>query len=112
MGSRELETYSVRDLRLRSSDLVRDAEEGRIAVITKHGRPTALTLPFSRRLLEHGLDIEVALLLFERRLLTMRKAAKLAGMTLDGFLDLLAQTSTVAVDYPSSELDDELAVPL
>lgn len=112
MGKSEFEVYSVRDLRLRSSDLVRDAEAGRIAVITKHGRPAALTVPFSRRLLEHGLDKEVALLLFERRLLTMRKAAKLAGVTLDRFMDLLAQTSTVAVDYPPSEVDDELAVPL
>ena len=112
MEETNLDVYSVRDLRLRSSELVRDAEAGRISVITKHGRPAALTMPFGRRLLELGLDKEVALVLFANRLLTMQKAAKLAGMTLDGFIDLLQQTSTVAVDYPPEELDDELSIPI
>ena len=91
MPEQGLDVFSVRDLRLRSSELVRDAQSGRISVITKRGRPAALAL-------------------FEQRLVTLERAAKLAGMTLDGFLDLLAQTSTVAVDYPPEELEDELSV--
>lgn len=43
---KELDVFSVRDLRIRSGDLLRDAEEGRLAVITKHGRPAILALPF------------------------------------------------------------------
>jgi len=107
-----MDVFSVRDLRLRSSELVRGAESGKISVITKHGRPSALTLPFDRRLLELGIDKDLALALFERRLLSMQKAAKLAQMTLDAFMDLLAQAGTVAVDYPPDELDDEMKVPL
>lgn len=110
MPKHDVDVYSVRDLRLRSSELVRDAEAGKVSIITKRGKPAALTLPFGRRLLELGLDKDVALVLFENKLLTMERAAKLAGLTLDGFMDLLAQTSTVAVDYPAEELDDEVKV--
>ena len=65
-------------MRLRSSELVRDAEAGRVSIITKRGRPSALTVPFGRRLLELGVDKDLALTLFEHKLLTMEKAAKLA----------------------------------
>ena len=110
MPKHDVDVFSVRYLRLRSSELVRAAEAGKVSIITKRGRPAALTLPFDHRLLELGLDMNMALVLFEKKLLTMEKAAKLAGMTLDGFMDLLAQSSTVAVDYPAEELDDELKV--
>jgi antitoxin (DNA-binding transcriptional repressor) of toxin-antitoxin stability system len=37
-----LDVFSVRDLRTRSGDLLRDAELGQLALITKHGRPAIL----------------------------------------------------------------------
>ena len=54
----------------------------------------------------------LALILFEQKLLTMEKAATLADLPLDEFMDLLAQTGSVAVDYPPDELDDELQVQI
>ena len=69
-----------------------------------------LALPFGSRLLEVGLDKDLALSLFERRLITMAKAAKLVGVTQDAFMDLLAESGLVAVDYPAEELADELRV--
>jgi len=112
MPEHDVDVYSVRDLRLRSSELVRDAEAGKVSIITRRGKPTAVTLPFGRRLLELGLDKDAVLVLFEKGLLTMEKAAKLADTTVDGFMDLLAQTSTVAVDYPAQDLDEELKVTI
>ena len=112
MPAKHIDVFSVRDLRLRSSELVRDAEAGRVSIITKRGRPSALTVPFGRRLLELGVDKDLALTLFEHKLLTMEKAAKLADLPLDEFMDLLAQAGSVAVDYPPAELDDELQVPI
>ena len=46
-----IEVFSVRDLRLRSSELVRDAEAGQVSIITKRGKPAVLALPFGSRLL-------------------------------------------------------------
>jgi len=87
-----LDVFSVRDLRTRSGDLLKDAEAGQLAIITKHGRPAIL----------------LALSLFEQRRLTLAQAAKLAGISLDAFIDLLAPLGLAAVDYPAEELADEL----
>jgi prevent-host-death family protein len=112
MDTSAIDVFTVRDLRIRAGDLVRDAEAGRMSVITKRGRPTALTLPFDQRLIELGFAKDLSLFLFERGLITMAKAAKIAGITLDAFMDMLAQTGTVAVDYPPEELDAEMRVAL
>ena len=107
-----IEVFSVRDLRLRSSELVREAEAGQISIITKRGKPAVLALPFGSRLLNLGVDKDLALALFERRLVTLAKAAKLAGVTQDAFMDLVANAGLVAVDYAPDELTDELRVKI
>jgi len=108
----DIELFTARDLRTRSSELVRDAEQGRLSIITKRGRPAALALPFDHRLVKLGLAQDLAVSLFERHLVTMAKAAKIAGLTLDAFMDLLAQTSVTAVDYPADDLRREMGVAL
>ena len=109
---RDVSVFSVRDLRVNSSTLVREAEAGQVSIITKRGKPAVLALPFGSRLLEVGLDKDLALSLFERRLITMAKAAKLAGVTQDAFMDLIAESGLVAVDYPAEELAEELRVEI
>ena len=107
-----IEVFSLRDLRLRSSELVREAEAGQVSIITKRGKPAVLALPFGSRLLNLGVDKDLALALFKRRLVTLAKAAKLAGVTQDAFMDLVANAGLVAVDYPPDELTDELRVKI
>lgn len=105
-----LDCFSVRDLRTRSGDLLKDAELGQMSLITKHGRPAILALPFDRRLLDLGVHRALALRLFEGRQLTLAQAAKVAGLSLDGFIDLLGSLALVAVDYPAEDLAAELNV--
>ena len=62
---RDIAVFSVRDLRLSSSELVREAEgAGQVSIITKQGKPAVLALPFGSRLLDMGLDKDLALALF------------------------------------------------
>ena len=82
-----------------------------MAVITKHGRPTILALPFDDRLLEVGVHRALALHLFEQRQLTLAQAARVADLTVEDFLDALSSAGVAAVDYPASELEDESATP-
>jgi prevent-host-death family protein len=103
-----LDVFSVRDLRTRSGDLLKDAELGQMAVITKHGRPAILAVPFDRQLLDLGVHRALALKLYEGRHLTMAQAAKVAGMPLDEFIDLLGAVGLAAVDYPPEDLAEEL----
>ena len=101
--------FSARDLRHRSGELFRDAEKGRLAVITKHGHPSILALPFNERLLELGVHRTLALHLFEEHHLTLARAAKLAEVTPEEFVALLGEADIPAVDYPPEELDEEVS---
>jgi prevent-host-death family protein len=103
-----LDVFTVRDLRQRSGDLLRDAEQGKLALITKHGRPAILAVPFDERLLSYGIHRALALRLFEAGQVTLAQAAKLAGLPLEGFIELLGQTAIAAVSYPAEDLEDEV----
>lgn len=105
---KELDVFSVRDLRLRSGELLRDAEQGRLAVITKHGRPAILALPFDERLLKHGVARALALHLFEAGRVTLVRAAKLAEIPVEEFVELLGAAGVDAVSYPPEELEAEV----
>ena len=107
-----VDVFSVRDLRQRSGDLIREAEHGHLSLITKHGRPTILAVPFDHRLLELGVHRTLALRLFEQRHLTLVQAARLAAMTAEEFVALLGDAGVPAVDYPPDELAEEISTAL
>ncbi len=108
----EVDVFSMRDLRQRSGELIKEAEDGHLALITKHGRPAILAVPFDDRLLELGVHRALALRLFEHRHLTLVQAARLAGMTAEEFMNLLGEAGVPAVDYPPEELKDEISAAL
>lgn len=103
-----MDVFSSRDLRQRSGQLFRDAAAGRLSVITKHGRPAILAVPFDERLLELGVHRALALLLFEQEHVTLSRAAKLADMALEDFIVLLGEQGVDAVRYSPDELEGEL----
>ncbi|MEA2080595.1 MAG: type II toxin-antitoxin system prevent-host-death family antitoxin [Pseudomonadota bacterium] len=107
-----LDVYTARDLRNRSGEILREAEAGHLSLITKHGRPAILAIPFNERLLDHGVHRAMALHLFEARQLTLDQAAKVAGMPQEEFIELLGKAGIAAVDYPVEELEKDLEVAL
>ncbi len=104
------DVFTVRDLRLRTGDLLRDAEAGKLSIITKHGRPTILAIPFGERLLALGIHRAMALDLYASGQATLAQAAKLADLSVETFIELLGQTGVPAVSYPSEELVEELEI--
>ena len=104
----KLDVFTVRDLRERTGELLRDAEQGRVSVVTKHGRPAFVAVPFDKLLLELGVPRALAVRLFEEDVLTMSQAAKFAGLCIEDFLDVLGAAGVPAVDYPPEELDAEV----
>jgi prevent-host-death family protein len=102
-----LDVFTVRDLRQRTGELLKEAEEGRLSLITKHGRPAILAVPFDERLLEQGVHRALALHLFESGRMTLGQGARLAGLPVESFMELLGEAGIPAVDYPSDELDDD-----
>ena len=105
-----IDVFSVRDLRSRTGDLLRDAEAGRVSVITKHGRPVILAVPFDERLLMEGVNRSLAIRLYEGGEVTLAQAAKVARLGLDEFLELLDTAGVPAVDYPPEDLEHEVEI--
>jgi antitoxin (DNA-binding transcriptional repressor) of toxin-antitoxin stability system len=84
-----MQTFSIRDLPERTGDITRAAESGEITVVAKHGEPVFLTVPFDDFLLHHGVKVDVAVKLFATDVLTLAKAAKLAGVSREAFIEIL-----------------------
>ncbi len=108
----QFDVFTARDLRNRSGELLKDAEAGQVSLITKHGKPAILAIPFDKWLLNHGVHRAMALHLFESHQLTMAQSAKVADLSLEAFIELIGEAGIAAVDYPPEELNDEMAVAL
>ncbi|SRR5579883_434278 len=103
-----MDTFTVRDLRERTGALIHDAEEGRLSLITKHGRPVFLAVPFTEELLNLGLRTAIAIKLYKEEALTLEKAAKLASLDIETFIEKLSQLKIPVVNYSSQEMEKEL----
>lgn len=103
-----MDTFTVRDLREHTGQLIHDAEAGKLSLVTKHGRPVFLAVPFSEELLELGLRQALAIKLYQEHTFTLEKAAKLAHVSIEAFMETLGKLGIPIVDYSTSELHQEL----
>lgn len=110
MKREPMTVLSARNLRNRSGDLLKDAAKGRISLITKHGRPAALAIPFDGALLAEGVHRRLAVQLYASNYLTLAAAAKMADMPIERFLECLRLSNVVVADYPAQEVAVELKV--
>jgi predicted HTH domain antitoxin len=104
-----MQIFSIRELRERSGDISREAEGGRMALVTRHGKPLFVSVPFTDELLQAGVHTALAVNLFQRGALTSARAAKLARMSLPQFLAHLSAQDIPVVDHDPAELARELA---
>jgi len=68
-----MDTFTIRDLRERTGELVHDAEAGKLSVITKHGRPVFVAVPFDETLIKSGVGLSLAIKLFKDDVLSIGK---------------------------------------
>ena len=103
-----MDTFTVRDLREHTGTLIHDAEAGKLSLITKHGRPVFLAVPFSEDLLVLGLRPSIAIKLYQEKTMSIGKAAKLAGQSIEVFIENLGKLGIPVVNYSPDEIDKEL----
>ena len=103
-----MDTFTIRDLRERTGDLVHDAEAGRLSVVTKHGRPVFVAVPFDENVVKSGVNIALAVKLFQEGVLSAAKAARFAGFKVADFAAYLTKLGIPVVDYAPEELEGEL----
>lgn len=104
-----MQSFTIRDLRERSGALSREVEQGHLALVTRHGHPLFISVPFSSELLEQGVHITLAIKLFKEGDISLAKAAKLAKMNLAEFSEYVSALGIPVVDFTEEELDEELA---
>jgi len=84
------------------------SKRGENVVITNRGKPVAITIPFDKSLLELGLQVDLAVKLFADKTVGLTKAAKIAGMSTERFLEAIEHLEIDVVDMAEDELMDEL----
>ena len=102
-----MQAFAIRDLREHTGELVRNAESGQYSVVSKHGKPLFVALPFGDALLHAGVNIALADSLVQSGELSAGAGAKLAAMTYSAYLQHLG---TIGYSMLGDEdLEDELA---
>ena len=104
-----MESFTIRDLRERTGELVRACEQDRLSLLTKHGRPLGIIVPMDETLLKQGVATALAVQLFKEHTLSLGLAAKVAGMTLEEFMDYLGSIGVPVIDYDEDDLARELS---
>lgn len=103
-----MQSFTIRDLREHTGELSRTAEQGKLSLITRHGHPLFVSVPFSESILQHGVNVALAENLFKSGELSLGKASKLAGMVLADFIEHVSRLGIPVVNYDPSELEAEL----
>lgn len=103
-----MESFTIRDLRERTGELVRNAEQGKLAVVAKHGHPLFVAVPMDEDMLRSGVHVALAIKLFQDGTLSLGKAAKMAGLSFEAMVEHLASVGVPVVDYPPEDLDAEV----
>ena len=102
-----MQSFAVRDLREHTGELVRNAEGGQCSVVSKHGKPLFVALPFDDALLQVGVNIALADKLVHSGELSVGAGAKLAAIPYAAYLQHLGSTGYSMLS--EANLDDELA---
>ncbi len=105
-----MDTFTVSDLRERTAELIRDAEMGELSVVTKHGRPVFIAVPFDENVLKSGVSVTLAVKFYEKGVLSLGKAARFAGCSVVEFTEHLVRAGIPSFCYSVRELDEKVAV--
>jgi len=103
-----MHTFTTRDLREGTHELVLDAEAGKLAVVTENGQPLFVAVPFDDVLLRGGVNLALAVRFFDEEMLTLSQAAHLAGMGRMDFMARLAELHIPIARPRPGELEREL----
>ena len=103
-----MHTFTVRDLREHTGELIRSAENGELSVITKHGTSVFVAVPFDETLLREGVGMALAIKLFDEERISLGRAAKLASLSVSEMIDMLGRHGIAVIRTTDEDLEREL----
>lgn len=103
-----MHTYNLAELPQHREEVLQDSNAGRLSVVTDEGRPLFVAVPFDDSILKNGINIDLAIKLFDDDVLSLGRAAELAGMGRIDFMNLLGEMGIPLVRYSPAELEQEI----
>jgi len=103
-----MQTYTFSDLSEHSTQVLRNAEDGKLALFTNQGQPVFVAVPFDEMILKSGLIVDLAIKLFDEEAISLGRAAEIARMNRIDFMNLLGNMGIPVVRYSPGELEEEL----
>ena len=100
---------SIEELIKSPAGLIAEAESGQVAIVTKDGRPLFLAVPYDERLAKEDVHVAVAVRLYENEIISLGRAARIAGLSLSEFIDRLGALNIPVIRYPAEDLKREIA---
>ena len=100
--------FGIRNLRENIGSYAAQAEAGAISIITRNGTPLTVNIPFDETLLRLGVHKALAVKLYQEEVLTLNKAARLAGMPADKFVAVLGSAGITVFGYDTNDVQREL----
>jgi predicted HTH domain antitoxin len=103
-----MSTLTAEELEHQPDRLLNDAKQGTSDVVTVQGEPVMLTLPLGEAAGSSAERLALAVALYEREVLSLGLAAKVAGLSYRRMIDELAARQIPVVRYSVEDLDREL----
>ena len=104
-----IDAFADRDFREHTCELVRNAKGGQLSMVSKHGRPLFVAMPYKDARLVAGVSVSLAGQLVQSGKLSASPGAKLFVMPQGRYLQHLSATGYSLLDDIAS-LADELAL--
>lgn len=103
-----MSTLTSEELEQQPERLLDDARQGTSDIVTVQGVPVMLTLPLGQTAGSSAERLELAVTLYERDVLSLGLAAKVAGLSYSQMIDELGRRQIPVVRYSVEDLDREL----
>jgi predicted HTH domain antitoxin len=88
--------------------LLEDAQRGQPHIVTVQGVPVMLTVPLGQAAGSSAERLELGIMLYERDLVSLGLAAKVAGLGYSQMIDELGRRGIAVVRYSTADMDEEL----
>jgi predicted HTH domain antitoxin len=103
-----MQTLTFDEVNQQPGRLLEDAQRGRPNIVTVEGEPVMLTLPLGQSTGSSAERLELGITLYERDLVSLGLAAKVAGLGYSQMIDELSARGMAVVRCSTADIDKEL----
>ena len=101
-------SISVENFLEHPDKLLSDAQGGEVAIVTEDGEPVLMAIPIGASLDSNRVRLELAVSMFDRELVSIGVAARIAGSTIGEMFDELGRRRIPVARYSQGEFAEEM----